>query len=181
MDRGYGRSGARSTDYIYGSAAPAIYPDERQIPAPRSGSSNAPAQRRGSSAAPARRDQYQRGTAVKVSERSEQELLRDQKAALRNREKAGRMNPALILFMTSVLCVTAFILVRFIDLRASVTYSMKESNDETWNELNASIDLEQVKYEAIAKLGMTYAQEGQIVTYSAGTEDYVHQSRQIGE
>ncbi len=176
-DRGYGRTGSSgrmmpAQPYVYGSAALAPVPEEM------------PAVRQRTRAVPEPRKQT----------RSEAEIRRSKDAVLRNREKAGRMNAALIVFLTTILCVMAFGLVHFINLRASVTYSVKEisrleaelatlreSNAETLNQINASIDLEKVKYRAIADLGMTYADEGQIVNYSAGTDDYVHQSKQLDD
>ncbi len=175
-DRGYGRTGssarmATRQAYVYGSAA--LAPQPQEVPAVR---------QKAAAPAPVRQT------------RSEAQKKRSQDAVLRNREKAGRMNAALIVFMTMVLCVMAFGLVHFINLRASVTYSVKEisrleselatlreSNAETLGQINASINLEEVKYRAIADLGMTYADEGQIVNYSAGTDDYVHQSKQLDD
>ena len=54
--------------------------------------------------------------------------------------------------------------------------NLKQDNDEAYNRANGSVDLEEVKRIAIQEYGMTYATEGQIVTYSdEGGNDYVRQ------
>ena len=54
--------------------------------------------------------------------------------------------------------------------------TLKQDNDEAYNRANGSIDLEEVKRTAISEYGMTYATEGQIVSYSdGGGNDYVRQ------
>lgn len=46
-------------------------------------------------------------------------------------------------------------------------------NDEEYNRINSNIDLEEIKRIAIGELGMTYAGEGQIITYSHVGNDYM--------
>ncbi|MBQ9612382.1 MAG: cell division protein FtsL [Lachnospiraceae bacterium] len=128
---------------------------------------------------------------------AEQERIREQElvaaAARRNRERAARMNPALITFMAVILFLTSFILIRYISLQSRVTESvkeisalektyasLKESNDEMENEINARINLDDIKFKAITELGMTYADQNQIITYAGETGDYVQQVREIG-
>ena len=52
---------------------------------------------------------------------------------------------------------------------------MKLANDEEYNRIISSIDLEEIKRIAIGELGMTYAQEGQIVLYVNEDNDYMRQ------
>lgn len=154
---------------------------------------------------PAVRQNYVSGTAArKTSARAQQEArqraerqLREQEqaraAAIRNRERAARMNPAMILFLAGIIAIMSVILIQYISLQARVTESMKEiaslestyatlkeSNDEMLNEINAGINLDDIKFRAITELGMTYADQGQIVTYAGETGDYVQQVREIG-
>ena len=51
--------------------------------------------------------------------------------------------------------------------------NMKQANDEEELRIANSIDLEEIKRIAIGELGMTYAQEGQIVLYSGEGTDYM--------
>ena len=50
---------------------------------------------------------------------------------------------------------------------------LKMDNDEEWSRVSNSIDMEEIKRIAIGELGMTYAQEGQIVTYVDQGVDYM--------
>lgn len=112
-----------------------------------------------------------------------------------NRSRAKHknlMNPALIVFMVGVMCLMAFFLIEYIRLQSEVTgtvteiakletqlSSLKSDNDETLNEIDSSINLDDIKYRAIAQLGMTYAKEDQIVTYDGGSGDYVRQVSEL--
>lgn len=49
--------------------------------------------------------------------------------------------------------------------------SLKKSNDEDYAEINNSVDNEEIRRIAIEELGMHYAADGQIVSYS---DDYVN-------
>ena len=52
---------------------------------------------------------------------------------------------------------------------------MKLENDETYTKIMSSVDLEEIKRIAINELGMKYAKEGQVITYSGEGSDYVRQ------
>ncbi len=55
---------------------------------------------------------------------------------------------------------------------------LKLSNDEEYSRITNSIDLEEIRRIAIGELGMTYAKEGQIESYSSEGNDYM---RRAGE
>ena len=60
--------------------------------------------------------------------------------------------------------------------------NLKQDNDEAYNRANGNVDLDEVKRIAIQEYGMTYATEGQVVTYSdGGGNDYVRQLAPIPE
>lgn len=118
---------------------------------------------------------------------------RRQKTADRKRTaKAARMNPALIaalLGMTVIMCAA---LIHYVNLRYELTYTvnkvasleseltqLRENNEETLNEINSSVKLEDIRYKAITQLGMTYANKDQIVDYENDTDDYVHQVSEV--
>jgi hypothetical protein len=103
-----------------------------------------------------------------------------------NRERARHMNPGYLVFLMAALSICGVILVNYIQLQSDLTAktrkvaslesqlnSMKLANDEEYNRITASVDLEEIKKVAIGELGMTYAQEGQIITYSYVGNDYM--------
>lgn len=108
------------------------------------------------------------------------------KTARHNRENARRMNPGYLLFLIGALTVCGLILVNYIQLQSELTAktrqvaslesklnSIRMENDEEYNRINSNIDLEEIKRIAIGELGMTYAGEGQIITYSHVGNDYM--------
>lgn len=109
-----------------------------------------------------------------------------QPAVRKNRERANHMSAGYVLFLAAALCAAAFILVNYIQLQAELTNltksvaakeselnTLREANDEQYNRIINSINLEEIKRIAIVELGMTYAQEGQIITYINEGDDYM--------
>lgn len=106
----------------------------------------------------------------------------------KNREKAHHMSFGYVVFLVAAFCTCAFILINYIQLQSELTNRTKQlaileselntkrlENDEAYNRITNSIDLEEIKRIAIGELGMTYAEEGQIITYSSVTNDYMRQ------
>lgn len=104
----------------------------------------------------------------------------------KNRDKASHMNAGYVLFLAAALCAAALILVNYIQLQSDLTNltrnvadrqsqlnSLKLLNDEEYNRIVSSIDLEEIKRVAMGELGMVYAQEGQIVEYEGKKTDYM--------
>ena len=96
------------------------------------------------------------------------------------------MSAGYVIFLAVAMCAAALILVNYIQLQADLTNrtrsvankqselnNLKVANDEEYNRILSSIDLEEIKRIAIGELGMTYAQEGQIVLYSNEGSDYM--------
>lgn len=109
-----------------------------------------------------------------------------QPAVRKNRERANHMSAGYVFFLVAALCAAAFILVNYIQLQAELTNltksvatkeselnTLREANDEQYNRIINSINLEEIKRIAIGELGMTYAQEGQIITYINEGDDYM--------
>lgn len=107
----------------------------------------------------------------------------------KNREKVRHMSLGYVAFLMAAFGVCAFLLINYIQLQAELTNTtkgiailesrlntMKLTNDETYSRITSSIDLEEIKRVAIAELGMTYAEEGQIITYDSVTHDYMRQT-----
>ncbi len=57
--------------------------------------------------------------------------------------------------------------------RESELNQLKLANDEEYNRIISSINLEEVRRIAMGELGMVYAEEGQIITYEGNRSDYM--------
>ena len=86
----------------------------------------------------------------------------------------------------AALCTCAWILVNYIQLQSELTAmtktvarreselnQLKLANDEEYNRIISSINLEEVRRIAMGELGMVYAEEGQIITYEGNRSDYM--------
>ncbi len=106
----------------------------------------------------------------------------------KNRDKVRHMNLGYVVFLVAAFCTCAFILINYIQLQSELTNrtkglaslestlnTMKLANDEEYSRITSSIDLEEIKRIAIGELGMTYAKEGQIITYDSVENDYMRQ------
>ncbi len=106
--------------------------------------------------------------------------------ARKNREKAHHMSLGYVLFLAAALCFAGMILINYIQLQSELTNmaeyltvqerqlnTLRVDNDETLNRINSSIDMEEIKRIAIGELGMTYAKEGQIESYTTEGNDYL--------
>ena len=99
------------------------------------------------------------------------------------------MSLSYLLFLSIAMVLMVGTLAWYISLQSHVSNSvkniatlesqlnnLKQDNDEAYNRANGNVDLEEVKRIAIQEYGMTYATEGQIITYSdGGGNDYVRQ------
>lgn len=56
---------------------------------------------------------------------------------------------------------------------------MKLANDNAYEQTLSSVDMEEVKRIAVNDLGMTYADEGQIITYNNQDGEYIRQYAEI--
>ncbi len=111
-----------------------------------------------------------------------------QPAVRKNRERAHHMSAGYVLFLAAALCAAAFVLVNYIQMQANLTNltrstavkaselnSLRDANNEKYNRIINSINLEEIKRIAIGELGMTYAQEGQIILYDNEGDDFMRQ------
>lgn len=96
------------------------------------------------------------------------------------------MSAGYVLFLAAALCTCAWILVNYIQLQSELTAmtktvarreselnQLKLANDEEYNRIISSINLEEVRRIAMGELGMVYAEEGQIITYEGNRSDYM--------
>ena len=102
------------------------------------------------------------------------------------------MSAGYVLFLLTALVATGIILVYYIGLQSDITNrvdaisemesrynNLKLANDEEYNRISSSLDLEQIKAVAIGELGMTYAREGQIINVEDSETDYVRQTESL--
>ena len=98
------------------------------------------------------------------------------------------------MFLTAAFAVLGFVLTGYIRLQSDITSStrrvaqlestyldMKLDNEQEYERIVNSVDLNEVKRVAIEELGMHYATEGQIITYTDTMSDYVRQYSDIEE
>ena len=140
------------------------------------------------------RSEYIRGTTVRkpnrVHDRQPYHVHENQR-----RPKRHNMSLGYLLFLSLAMVLMLGTLAWYISLQSQVKNSvkniatlesqlnnLKQDNDEAYNRANGNVDLEEVKRIAIQEYGMTYAGEGQVVTYSdGGGNDYVRQLAPIPE
>lgn len=143
------------------------------------------------------RENYIRGNAVRVEEqplRLYEPQRGKAKRVKKNREKIARLNPAYVVFLLGAVAITAVALIHYLNLKSELTTTMnsiatlekqyaniKMTNDEDYSAIEASINVEAIRRIAIEELGMTYAGDGQIITFSTEGEDYVRQVKRMEE
>lgn len=138
--------------------------------------------------------EYIDGNAAKNLQVERQPVRRynEEQKKLKNRyRKAHRNSLKTVLFFATALLICGYVLIGYVRLQSQLTSKtrqiarlesnlndLKLSNDEELNRINSKIDLEEVKRVAIGELGMTYATEGQIVTYNSSGKDYMRKVAQ---
>lgn len=114
------------------------------------------------------------------------------KQVKRNRERAMSMNAGSVAFLAIAVCITLVGCVKYLTLQAEITEriknissleselsDLKSDNDETYNRINASVDLDEIKKIAMDQLGMVYASKDQVKMYDNQDSDYVRQYEDI--
>lgn len=106
--------------------------------------------------------------------------------ARKNREKARHMSFGYVAFLIGALVACGMVLINYVQLQAELTNkrqnvarleselnTAKLANDEEYSRVTSSVNLEEIKRIAIVELGMVYAEEGQIITYTNNANDYM--------
>lgn len=128
---------------------------------------------------------YQIDVREAIHEEPRKELSRQTR---RNREKAARLNMGFVVFLMISLVASSAILYSYITLNVKNTAALEEisrlekqlnnmklDNDEQYSRITSNVDMAYVKETAMGKLGMQYAEEGQIVEVAGSGDDYVRQ------
>ena len=108
------------------------------------------------------------------------------------REKVNYLSIGYTLFLAPASVLALWVCVGYLQLQADNTARMKniaaleaqlsdrkEENDDEYNRVTSSVDLEKVRDIAINELGMVYAQEDQVILYDGQGSDYVRQYEEI--
>lgn len=110
----------------------------------------------------------------------------------KRQQKTVQFNLGYVIFLTGAFALLAFVLTSYIRLQSDITagtrnvaeleakyLKMKLDNEMEYERIVNSVDLDEVKRIAVEELGMHYASEGQIITYTDTMSDYVRQYSDI--
>ncbi len=110
----------------------------------------------------------------------------------KNREKALHMNLGYVMFLAVAAIVTLLVCISYLQIQAQMTEKVKNisslekevadlrsDNDETYNRITNSVDLDYIKKVALEEIGMVYASQDQVVLYNNEESDYVRQYSDI--
>lgn len=108
------------------------------------------------------------------------------------REKVNYLSIGYTLFLTAASVLALWVCAGYLKLQADNTARMKNiaaleaqlsdmkaENDDEYNRVTSSVDLEKVRDIAINELGMVYAQADQVILYDGQGSDYVRQYEEI--
>lgn len=119
------------------------------------------------------------------------QTLREMKGE-QKRQKKMNMSFLYVAFLAGAIVFIGYALISYIRLQAEITATVDRisgyeqtlnnitlANDDEYSKMVNGVDLEEVKRIAVEELGMVYADESQIVTYSREHSDYVRQLKDI--
>lgn len=134
---------------------------------------------------------------LRTSEQSERRRRQEEKLSVHTsrRVKAKeRMGLGYGIFLAAALGVAMWVCVGYLKLQADNTArakniaaletqlsTLKDENDDEYNRVTTSVDLEKIRDIAMNELGMVYANEDQVVLYDNEGSDYVKQYADIPE
>ena len=139
------------------------------------------------------------GTAVrklqtKENPRERRERRRQPEIRRAGRKKSQVMGLGYVVFLTAACGLALWVCSGYLQLQADNTAIVKNiaslesqlsdlrtENDDEYNRVVTSVDLEKIRDIAINELGMVYAQEDQVVLYDSEGSDYVRQYADIPE
>lgn len=141
------------------------------------------------------RDVFVEGSTVRytdVRRRPQQQPVPEKRVIPGTSPKTHPMSVGYALFLVLAMVVAGSALINYVQMQFELTNNVKQiarleselisltqTNDETYAKIVNSVDLEEVKRIAMGQLGMIYAEEGQIITYTNDGSDYVRQYADI--
>ena len=140
-----------------------------------------------------RRREKERREILERAERSRKRRVKKTRVEQkRARALARSMSPGYVLVLASVCVITLFLCIHYLQLRSEVINQsetiavmesslnrMKADNDAFENQLEASVNMADIKDTALNRFGLHYASESQIRYYNADNESYVRQYRPV--
>ena len=148
------------------------------------------------------RQTYVNGTAVRKLQvvenpKRDQERRRQRRPQVYRtprREKVNYLSVGYTLFLTAASILALWVCAGYLQLQADNTAKMKNiaaleaqlsemkaENDDEYNRVTSSVDLEEVRDIAINELGMVYPQKEQIEYFEVEEDDYMNQYENIPE
>ena len=136
---------------------------------------------------------YVEGNTVRKLETVPRKLEEERKKQIshrtrQNREKAAHMNPGYVLILSVAILITGIVFIQYLQIQSDITNrleniaslesqfnALKTGNDEEYNRILGTVDLEEVKRVAMEELGMTYAKDGQVIVFQSEESDFVRQ------
>ena len=112
----------------------------------------------------------------------------------KKRQKKMHMSFLYIAFLCAAFFCFGYSLISYIKLQAEINASVDRisayeielnnltlANDDEYSKMVNAVDLEEVKRIAVEELGMVYADENQVITYTRENSDYVRQLQDIND
>lgn len=129
---------------------------------------------------------------LEPQERYKQKNNAGTKKKVKNETKVSFVSFMYLFLMISFIAIVCVTLLFYVNLQSDITNrvnhiskmeselnDLRLSNDENYTKIMSQIDLEEIKRIAINELGMKYAKEGQVITYTGEGSDYVRQFSEI--
>ena len=144
------------------------------------------------------RNSYVNGAAVRKlqTDRPEREQRNRTQVNIHHRAKGKteHMSLAYTLFLAFASALTLGVCAGYLQIQADNTSKVKElavleetlsdlkvENDDEYNRVTTSVDLEEIREIAVNELGMVFANADQVVLYDGSGSDYVKQYQEIPE
>ena len=148
-----------------------------------------------------KRQTYVDGTAVRRLHTQEMPSIERQREAERQprvhhgrKEQAQHFSIGYTLFLAAACALTLWVCAGYLQIQADNTARVKNiaaleaqlselrtENDDEYNRVTTSVDLEEIRDIAINELGMVYAGADQVVLYDSEGSDYMKQYAEIPE
>ncbi len=104
------------------------------------------------------------------------------------KEQRKSVNFVYVLFLAAAVSITVYAMISYISLQAEITNLVNNigfyeqdlnnktlANDDEYSKMVNAVDYDEIRRVAIEELGMVYASEDQIVSYTRENSDYVIQ------
>lgn len=131
-------------------------------------------------------DEYQYGSAAPAYAPRRSNPEQQQKPGLKNRRKRSSFSFKGMVLVAGAFAFLAVVMVNYVRVQSELTSTVKDvagkevalnklvsDNDEFYSRIISSVDLDEIETIARSELGMKYAGEGQVITYTSVGNDYM--------